>query len=154
MASVMGSDGETEEDVSADLTSVLSEEFHGVFFYLFCYVNGYYFSLPASGEAPDLNDTKVRPKNPSSRRKEVVDAKERSSIGDLNNFLSNFNDQLPNRLPTKFKSARIVESLSQKTKMAGTICLALAAAKKLNRSPASLRCKPATNVLITMSPVL
>ncbi|CAN6923120.1 unnamed protein product [Brassica oleracea] len=29
--------------------------------------------------------------------------------------------------------------------MAGTICLALAAAKKLNRSPASLRCKPATN---------
>ncbi|KAF3546567.1 hypothetical protein DY000_02000590 [Brassica cretica] len=112
MASVMGSDGETEEDVSADLTSVLNEE-------------------------------KVRPKNPSSRRKEVVDAKERSSIGDLNNFLSNFNDQ-----------ARIVESLSQKAKMAGTICLALAAAKKLNRSPASLRCKPATNVLITMSPVL
>ncbi|CAN6873008.1 unnamed protein product [Brassica oleracea] len=123
------------EDVSADLTSVLSEE-------------------------------KVRPKNPSSRRKEVVDAKERSSIGDLNNFLSNFNDQVPNRLPTKFKSvsplnynikwyifslayfickARIVESLSQKAKMAGTICLALAAAKKLNRSPASLCCKPATN---------
>ncbi|CAN7077812.1 unnamed protein product [Brassica oleracea var. botrytis] len=98
---------------------------------------------------------KVRPKNPSSRRKEVVDAKERSSIRDLNNFLSNFNDQVPNRLPTKFKSvsplnykflmARIVESLSQKAKMAGTICLALAAAKKLNRSPASLRCKPATN---------
>ncbi|CAN6906093.1 unnamed protein product [Brassica oleracea] len=29
--------------------------------------------------------------------------------------------------------------------MAGTICLALAAAKKLNRSPASLRCMPATN---------
>nr|VDD50158.1 unnamed protein product [Brassica oleracea] len=135
MASVMDSDGETEEDVSADLTSVLNED-------------------------------KVRPKNPSSRRKEVVDAKERSSIGDLNNFLSNFNDQVPNRLPTKFKSvsplnynikwyifslayfickARIVESLSQKAKMAGTICLALAAAKKLNRSPASLRCKPATN---------
>ncbi|KAL0656467.1 hypothetical protein Bca4012_077051 [Brassica carinata] len=63
MASVMVSDGETEEDVSADLTSVLSEE-------------------------------KVRPKNPSSRRKEVVDAKERSSIRDLNNFLSNFNDQI------------------------------------------------------------
>ncbi|KAF3592635.1 hypothetical protein DY000_02021448 [Brassica cretica] len=113
MASVMASDGETEEDVSANLTSVLSEE------------NG------IEGET-----------HPSSRRKEVVDAKERSSIGDLNNFLSNFNDQ-----------ARIVESLSQKAKMAGTICLALAAAKKLNRSPASLRCMPATNVLITMSPV-
>uniref|UniRef100_A0A0D3D6P0 GTP-binding protein LepA C-terminal domain-containing protein n=1 Tax=Brassica oleracea var. oleracea TaxID=109376 RepID=A0A0D3D6P0_BRAOL len=40
-----------------------------------------------------LSEEKVRPKNPSSRRKEVVDAKERSSIGDLNNFLSNFNDQ-------------------------------------------------------------
>ncbi|CAN6915724.1 unnamed protein product [Brassica oleracea] len=112
----MGSDGETEEDVSADVTSFLNEEVCSRFHV---------------------------PKNPSSRRKEVVDAKERSSIGDLNNFLSNFNDQ-----------ARIVESLSQKAKMAGTICLALAAAKKLNRSPASLRCKPSTNVLITMSPVL
>ncbi|CAN6801747.1 unnamed protein product [Brassica oleracea] len=122
---------ETEEDVSANLTSVLSEE-------------------------------KVRPENPSSRRKEVVDAKERSSIGNLNNFLSNFNDQVPNRLPTKFKSVSllnynikwyifslVLEPKSQNgwyyMSMAGTICLALAAAKKLNRSPTSLRCKPATN---------
>ncbi|KAH0867539.1 hypothetical protein HID58_074561, partial [Brassica napus] len=119
---------ETEEDVSANLTSVLSEE-------------------------------KVRPENPSSRRKEVVDAKERSSIGNLNNFLSNFNDQVPNRLPTKFKSVSLLnynikcQNGWYYMSMAGTICLALAAAKKLNRSPTSLRCKPATNVLITMSPV-
>ncbi|KAL0760009.1 hypothetical protein Bca101_076159 [Brassica carinata] len=92
MASVMVSDGETEEDVSADLTSVLSEEFT---------------KLDELLTQTQLYSKKVRPKNPSSRRKEVVDAKERSSIRDLNNFLSNFNDQ-----------ARIVESLSQKAKMA------------------------------------
>ncbi|WZZ70695.1 hypothetical protein YC2023_082065 [Brassica napus] len=168
---------ETEEDVSANLTSVLSEEIVKSFaaFLLFILLCKwiYYFSLPASGEAPDLNDTqftkldelltqtqlyskenlffaffllKVRPENPSSRRKEVVDAKERSSIGNLNNFLSNFNDQVPNRLPTNQNGWYYMS-------MAGTICLALAAAKKLNRSPTSLRCKPATNVLITMSPV-
>ncbi|KAF2531147.1 hypothetical protein F2Q70_00030751 [Brassica cretica] len=50
-----------------------------------------------------------------------------------------------------YSKAQVIEFLSQKAKMADTISLALAAAKKLKRSPASLRCKPATNVLITMS---